>query len=122
MGMEAPPLRELSEAALARAYAREMEQELKDLEESEWEEWKWSYLWNVEQQVQWWTRRAQVEAAWDEADRLSFDAGHDFTDRRGVRRYMSEESVDDRAVRTFTAMVTNPYSTHVRGFKPRRQY
>ena len=49
----------------------------------------------------WADRRDVVDRAWDEAVRLSFDAGFDFTDRSGVRHKISEESIVSRAVRNY---------------------
>ena len=49
----------------------------------------------------WAERRDVADRAWEEAVRLSYDAGFDFTDRSGVRRKISEESIVTRAVRTY---------------------
>ena len=64
--------------------------------------------WTDLQQHPWLDRRAVADRAWETAHRLSYDAGHDFTDRSGVRQVISQESIAARAVRTYLEKTARP--------------
>ena len=81
--------------------AKEMEEEVQALEQQERFQLLRTGQWTESQTQIWNERRGVADRAWDEASRLSFAAGFDFTDRSGVRRALTQESIVARAVRTY---------------------
>jgi len=104
----------LSPGQLARGAVREMEQELKSLENQEWRQYQETKVWTPKQDEDWIARRYNLACEWRAAEELSYAAGHDFTDRRGNRIMLTEESIVTRAVRTYASNCTWQWDTVVR--------
>jgi len=88
----------MGEAVPARSEAKEMEEEVRQLERSDLEEYRCTGRWSDEEQEAWYERRDLVSREWDVAERLSFAAGFDFTDRHGKRHLLTKESIVARNV------------------------
>ena len=65
----------MGEAVPARSEAKEMEEEVRQLERSDLEEYRRTGRWSDEKQEAWYERRDLVSREWDVAERLSFAAG-----------------------------------------------
>ena len=105
MSFELPPVQGLvkiaSEAAQMRQDAKEMEEEVLKFEQADRDEVERTGQGTDLQKDTWNERRGVADRAWAVAHRLSYDAGFDFTDRSGVRQFLSKESIAAKAVRTY---------------------
>ena len=121
LGLPVPGVRGISKAVsegqAARQGAKEMEDEVRSLEEADKRRRARTGIWTDEQEEAWHERKRLVEQEWEHAHRLSYAAGHDFTDRLGRRHYISQESIVARAVRTYLRESSRKdYWVHVQGW------
>ena len=103
MGERPPPvqglIRNLSDAKLAREFAMEFQNDLKEIEDEEYANYKHTGRWTPEDAKIWSNRRARLDELWEEAEKLSRDAGFDYIDRYGKRILFKKESIVAHVVR-----------------------
>ena len=97
-----PPVRGISRsqtpASQLRQEAKDMSKQLEKFEANDLEEYRRTNWWTDRQQELWLRRRAEVAAAWDEAERLSYDAGQNFKDRYGKMQILEDDKFSACAV------------------------
>ena len=113
MGFQIPAVagmtKTISLAAIARAEAREVEEEVRAFERMDTVNFQETGSWTKHDNITWKERRATADNYWKYAHSLSLAAGHNFMDRDGVMQKNAPEGIVERAVRTY--LEKNPWPT-----------
>ena len=104
-GRQVPDVKGISRVKSAALEAREeakgMQKEVNNLEGIDRAEYERTRAWTAAQNRWWKNRRNMLQGAWTKAEDLSLAAGHDFTDRRGIRRKLAGGSIVEGAIRLY---------------------